>query len=117
MRALVLLTFFALACGDGPDTQYVPIGSRCNNDITCGTSPFSCAPQDKYPGGYCQRACGDGMCPADSICVEGQCRRRCTGDEGCRRDGLAGTEMDYACVATGSDPNVKYCESKRALTQ
>src|SRR5688572_2010490 len=77
--ALCLLATCALvpACGDPPNTQYLPIGQRCAEDDACGTSPYSCN-QTGYPGGYCERSCAtDGDCPTDSVCFALRCRRAC----------------------------------------
>jgi hypothetical protein len=84
--ALTLLVFVAAACGDSPNTQNLPIGSRCSADTQCGTSPYDCAIAG-HPFGYCEKPCkADSECPSDSMCdtLVGACRRVCTDDSSCR---------------------------------
>jgi hypothetical protein len=78
---LLLCAIFLVACGAGPNTAYLPVGSRCTTSSDCGTSPFDC--DTTAPGGYCERACSvEADCPPDSTCGgalggSGHCRRRC----------------------------------------
>ncbi len=85
LAILVLLGAGALpGCDDSPNTQHLPIGQRCVDDGSCGTSPYSCATQG-YPGGYCDRSCAtDGDCPLDAVCVTTRCRRKCVATTECR---------------------------------
>lgn len=93
--ALLVATLALGACGDPPNTQYLPIGQRCGEDGECGTPPYRCQ-SASYPGGYCERSCvTDGDCPLDAICATGHCRRKCVTGE-CRV--LEG----YTCRPTGA---------------
>jgi hypothetical protein len=93
---LVVAALLISACSDPDNTQYLPVGSGCNHDSDCGTSPFSCAITGYY-GGYCQKPCStDGECPADSLCAVAvkQCRRKCATEGDCR--------PHYVCVPGAS---------------
>ncbi len=105
---LIVCLLGASACGEGPNFQRVPIGTRCTDDDTCGTTPFGCA-TTKYPGGYCTRSCStDGECPLDAICVALSCRRRCSlGDDAtcrqsegyvCRSKDVGGATTPYCDI-------------------
>lgn len=102
MRASLLGLVLVAACGSPANTQFLPIGSRCGQDSTCGTSPFSC--NLSLPAGYCTKVCTtDADCPMDSKCMltsaGNQCRRTCTGAPGeCRV-----TPDGYSCK---SEPGV-----------
>jgi hypothetical protein len=86
---------FLGGCSDGPNTQYLPIGSTCGSAAACGTSPFDC--DEGQPGGYCTRPCvGDGDCPGDSVCLRSICRRKCGSDDNCR------ASEGYHCVNAGA---------------
>lgn len=106
MRILVLLALVAVGCGDGTNTQYLPIGSRCGADGDCGTRPYSC--QKQYPGGYCQKDCSSNAeCPQDSLCAVGKCRRVCATSTECRsREG-------YLCREAGATGTV--CETASSV--
>jgi len=89
-------------CDDAPNTQRLPIGTRCADDGTCGTTPYVCV-LSKYPGGYCARPCTtDGDCPLDSICAQLSCRRKCVDDSTCRK------AEGYVCRTTGA--TAPYCD-------
>jgi hypothetical protein len=92
-----LLVLLVAACDDGPNVQYLPIGSRCSSDSDCGTKPYNCVrPSAGYPGGYCQKDCSTpGDCPLDSLCVAGECRRDCDSLTKCR------TAEGYVCTGGG----------------
>jgi len=107
---LLLLVGLLCACGDGANTQYIPIGTRCASNGDCGTSPYECAMAPQYPGGYCQKTCASGQdCPTDSVCVLTilgmKCRRSCVSDtdpqKGCR------ASEGYVCK---SEQNVLVCD-------
>jgi hypothetical protein len=84
MRAIAIAVLLSVACSDPPNTQRVPVGSRCGSNDDCGTSPFTCVFVG-HPGGYCQKPCTtDGDCPADAACAAGECRRKCTATAQCR---------------------------------
>ncbi len=113
-----ILVFLVAGCGSGSNTQKEPIGSRCNSNGNCGTSPFQCeTAANGYPGGYCDKPCTtDGDCPLDSLCLPkpaAVCRRRCTDSAECRTDTADG--KGYACIttegATGS-----YCDVQTLTT-
>lgn len=95
------------ACSDGPNTQYVPIGSRCTHDSQCGTSPYTCETTN-YPDGYCDKTCAsDGDCPADAVCYLNHCRRTCTQLTDCRQaEGytcrMSGATSDFCDIPEGS---------------
>ncbi|HZS39364.1 MAG TPA: hypothetical protein VFF06_21175 [Polyangia bacterium] len=87
------LALLVAACSTAPNTQRLPIGTRCGGDGDCGTQPFTCALAG-YPGGYCTRPCStDGDCPLDSACIAPTCRRKCADASGCR------SGEGYACLA------------------
>jgi len=90
---LAALALLVAACGAPSNTAFLPIGSRCDRNDQCGTSPFACA-LSGYPGGYCEKGCAtDGDCPTDALCIPSkQCRRRCKADSDCR------TGEGYACL-------------------
>jgi hypothetical protein len=101
--ALVLLSLLVLGCGDSANMQYLPIGSRCSRDSTCGTDPYRCR-TDGYLGGYCDKPCAtDGDCPADAWCVPPLgCRRSCQQNmDSCR------TAEGYVCQIV---PGRSYCD-------
>jgi hypothetical protein len=91
-----LVVFFALAvlgaCSNPPNTQLLPIGSRCTTDDECGTSPYKCETMDTtysvatpFPNGYCDKTCmSTGECPSDSLCYSMHCRRTCAMASDCR---------------------------------
>lgn len=98
--ALMMLAFGA--CSSAPNTQYLPIGQRCNSSDDCGTTPYDCVTAG-YPGGYCERNCAvDGDCPLDSYCASSHCRRKCTDITECRE--IEG----YVCRTTGATG--PYCD-------
>jgi hypothetical protein len=101
-QALLLLIVLA-GCSSTANTQYLPIGSRCSHDSTCGTEPYVCR-TNGYPGGYCEKPCTtDGDCPADSWCVpQLGCRRSCENNSSACR-----TAEGYTCVV---QPNRSYCD-------
>jgi hypothetical protein len=110
VRALSLVAVaLAFGCSDAPNTQYIPIGSRCSSADQCGTTPFDCAVTG-YPGGYCERPCTvDGDCPLDSLCGNARlCRRRCASDADCR------VNEGYACFALA--PSAGVCEPRQPAT-
>ena len=85
-----------MGCSEAPNTQRLPIGTRCAADSDCGTPPYICT-LGKYTGGYCSAACNtDGDCPLDSICAALTCRRKCTDDTTCRN------AEGYVCRLTGA---------------
>ncbi len=89
-------------CDDGPNTQRLPIGTRCSSDDNCGTTPYVCTVAS-HPGGYCARSCTtDGDCPIDAICAALSCRRKCTDDTTCRQS------EGYVCRLTGATS--PYCD-------
>jgi hypothetical protein len=95
--ALLVAAIAIAACGDPPNTQYLPIGQRCGEDGECGTPPYRCEMGSSYPGGYCERSCAtDGDCPLDAICAAGRCRRKCLAPAECRQ--IEG----YTCRPTGA---------------
>jgi hypothetical protein len=96
MRALVLVvTMLAVACQDGPNTQYLPIGSPCFKQSDCGTQPFDCALD--VPGGSCVKSCSDNTdCPTDSACARKFCKRSCHSSAGCR------APVGYGCWDEGA---------------
>ena len=85
--ALTLLVIVAAAgCSDSPNTQALPVGSRCSSDTQCGTPPYRCNAAN-HPFGYCDKPCAvDSECPTDSLCAisAGACRRKCTVTADCR---------------------------------
>jgi len=107
-----LVVFCALAalgaCSNPPNTQLLPIGSRCTTDSECGTSPYICETVG-YPNGYCDKTCvTTGDCPSDSICYDLHCRRTCVTTADCRQaEGYVcrppnGAEMPFCDVPEGS---------------
>jgi hypothetical protein len=95
---LVFVLVCAFACGDGPNVQYLPIGSRCSSSGDCGTTPYNCA---MTPGGYCQKTCSVNTdCPADSVCANHECRRKCNLASDCR------ASEGYLCVSDGVGDHV-----------
>jgi hypothetical protein len=87
---LAWLALLLAACSTPPNSQRLPIGSRCNSDGDCGTAPFNCVIAD--PGGYCSRPCiTNGDCPADALCIGSACRRTCVDASACR------TNEGYVC--------------------
>lgn len=108
MKSAALALAFALVaaagCSDAPNTQLLPIGSRCSSSGQCGTTPYDCAISG-YPYGYCEKPCTtNGDCPADSLCnpKAQACRRVCVDSSTCRvADG-------YSCQALISGQGV--CE-------
>jgi hypothetical protein len=82
--AILLLS----ACGSPDNTAFIPVGSRCERNDQCGTTPFECLMPPAYIGGYCTRSCAtDADCPTDAVCVTSlhRCRRRCVVDTECRQ--------------------------------
>ena len=92
LARMALLLFGTIAsCAGDPNTQYLPIGSRCGSNGDCGTTPYTCVTAG-YRGGYCQKDCTtDGDCPTDSVCALRECRRKCKASSDCR------AAEGYAC--------------------
>jgi hypothetical protein len=111
LGALLLFCALALAaCSNPPNTQLLPIGSRCTTDSECGTSPYICETTDttsptpiSYPNGYCDKVCSTtGDCPADSLCYASHCRRTCAATSDCRQ------AEGYVCRMTAGAMN--FCD-------
>ncbi len=97
---LVAIVAGLAACSAGSNVQFLPIGSRCSSNNDCGTKPYNCVTVD-YPGGYCQKDCvTDGDCPADSACVQNECRRTCAGTVDCR------AAEGYGCAIGAGTPKL-----------
>lgn len=91
-----LFAVLAVGCDSPPNTQNLPIGTRCTDDSMCGTSPYACAVTG-YPGGYCDKSCAtDGDCPLDAVCAITRCRRKCTSPSECRQ------AEGYTCRGSGA---------------
>jgi hypothetical protein len=101
---IVLLLGPLAGCDDPPNTQRLPIGQRCTDDPSCGTSPYACQTMG-YPGGYCDKACAtDGDCPLDSVCatIVARCRRKCGDANGAPDPTKCRQTEGYTCRATGA---------------
>jgi len=100
---LLLCALFLVACGAGPNTAYLPVGSRCTTSADCGTTPYDC--DTSVPGGYCERACSlDADCPMDAICGSaGHCRRKCDLNSECRES------EGYICGDVGNSLRLSGC--------
>ncbi len=83
------------ACDSAPNMAYLPVGSRCERDSDCGSTPFTC--DTSYPGGYCQRPCATRAdCPSDADCAQLKCRRSCASTADCR------AAEGYVCKDSGA---------------
>jgi hypothetical protein len=104
VRALLLVAALAFGCSDPENTQYLPIGSRCGSDGTCGTTPFECLTMG-FNGGYCSKACAtDGDCPADAVCSKKLCLRRCAVPTDCRENEGYGCHVESAATSYVCEP-------------
>jgi hypothetical protein len=102
---LAALCASVTSCSNPPNTQILPIGSRCTSDSECGTSPYTCETTN-YPNGYCDKTCGsDTDCPSDSVCYVNHCRRTCATASDCRQ------AEGYVCRMTGTTTApVNFCD-------
>jgi hypothetical protein len=96
--ACLNLAVVVVGCSDPPNTQRLPIGSRCSSNDACGTEPYTC--EMTAPNGYCDKACTlNNDCPPDSVCPPAllHCRRPCKASSECRQ------VEGYTCVSNANN--------------
>jgi hypothetical protein len=103
MRCLFLVALLASACSSPDNTAFIPLGSRCERNDQCGTTPYECLQPPEFVGGYCTRSCTtDADCPTDGVCLvaAAKCRRKCIATVECREG------EGYVCRDKGATSRV-----------